>query len=269
MTSNLDRLLSQLNTSGLQQNDIPLYQVIAQLIKKVKELESSLSSLTDNDTTNIITNNDTGSLIIAFPDTDSQYGMVGPPGIAGPTGSTGSTGPQGPITLGPMGLNGEDGLMGMPIPGNIGPTGPTGPSAVWVLVATQVCAGAANYDFTGLSAYNEFIIMLNAVVVSINSPIQLRVSVDDGVSFLTGYYTVNVSGALSVRTSISFVTNLTTTARYGIIHIPIATTVSAYKHAQSWSSENYFITTALSINALRVLVPVGNLSSGTIYVFGR
>ena len=45
MASNLDRLLSQLNTSGLQQKDNPLYQVIKQLINSTKELQSNLISL--------------------------------------------------------------------------------------------------------------------------------------------------------------------------------------------------------------------------------
>lgn len=38
----LDRLLAQLNVSGLQQRDNPLYQVISQLIKTTKEVQEAL-----------------------------------------------------------------------------------------------------------------------------------------------------------------------------------------------------------------------------------
>ena len=42
-TLNLDRLLSQLNTSGLQTKDNPLYQVIKQLIDALKTVEEQLA----------------------------------------------------------------------------------------------------------------------------------------------------------------------------------------------------------------------------------
>lgn len=44
MSSNLDRLLSQLNTSGLQQKDNPLYQVISQLIKTLNTIQIGLTN---------------------------------------------------------------------------------------------------------------------------------------------------------------------------------------------------------------------------------
>ena len=41
MANPTDRLLSQLNQSQLQQKDNPLYQVIKQLIQRIKELENA------------------------------------------------------------------------------------------------------------------------------------------------------------------------------------------------------------------------------------
>ena len=157
--ANLDRLLSQLNISGLQQKDNPLYQVIAQLIKSLSALQAKLESgtLEGNSSTDIITSNGTIGPP-GMPGDDGSDGMIGPPGlrgIDGISGIAGSVGPiglsgedglqgfpipgnigltgiqgiqglQGPITLGPMGLNGEDGLMGIPIPGNQGIQGTQG-----------------------------------------------------------------------------------------------------------------------------------------------
>ncbi len=40
----LDRLLNQLNGTGLQQKDMPLFQVIQELIKRLKKLEAQINS---------------------------------------------------------------------------------------------------------------------------------------------------------------------------------------------------------------------------------
>jgi hypothetical protein len=125
--NDIDRLKSQLLISGLQQKDFALFQVINQLIDRVKQLQSLIGSSSSGGSgggSSIITIN-----TIGFPGSDGNDGadgdtIIGPPGIDG---IIGPTGPMGAITLGPMGLDGIDGDEGMPIPGPIGLTGATGP----------------------------------------------------------------------------------------------------------------------------------------------
>lgn len=118
-----DRLLSQLNTSPTAVKDAALWQVIKQLIKRIRDLEDLIGggSTTTNITNEIIQQFITGGDIGSGDD-----GAMGPQGIRGIDGAIGTGGPAGPITVGPMGLNGEDGEDGFPIPGNIGLTGPQG-----------------------------------------------------------------------------------------------------------------------------------------------
>lgn len=117
----IDRLLTQLNTSGIQQQNFALYQVIKQLIDLAKlliDLINSTSSSGGGSSTTIILPS-----IPGMSGNDGDDGMIGPQGLRGIQGPIGSGGAAGPVTIGPMGLNGEDGLQGFPIPGNVGPQG--------------------------------------------------------------------------------------------------------------------------------------------------
>lgn len=125
-TNRLDRLLSQLNTSGLQQKDNPLYQVIAELIKQVKRVDSETIGSSSTSITNLTEISQFIDLSGSGGDGDGEIGPPGPRGADGAAGINGSTGAAGPLTLGPMGLNGEDGEDGFPIPGNQGIQGVQG-----------------------------------------------------------------------------------------------------------------------------------------------
>lgn len=120
MTQPTDRLLSQLNQSQLQQKDNPLYQVIKQLIQRIKELESltGVTSTTINETTFIQQ--------IVMEDGGGEGGEMGAPGAVGPIGATGATGAEGPPFPAFYTLDGTDGEDGIGIPGPVGPTGNTG-----------------------------------------------------------------------------------------------------------------------------------------------
>lgn len=129
MDINQDRLLSQLNQSGLQIKDNPLYQVIKQLIAASKQFQNELESISSSSSsTTVITKESSG--LPGMIGMAGKDGLPGPPGIKGVSGSTGATGAKGPTTLGPMGLHGKDGLQGFPIPGNRGNTGATGPTGI-------------------------------------------------------------------------------------------------------------------------------------------
>lgn len=126
-TNRLDRLLSQLNTSGLQQKDNPLYQVIAELIRQVKRVDNETTTSSGTVITNLTEISQFIDLAGNSGDGDSESFIVpGQKGDTGSAGAAGSTGATGPLTLGPIGLNGEDGEDGFPIPGNPGAAGSQG-----------------------------------------------------------------------------------------------------------------------------------------------
>ena len=122
----LNRLKAQLLTSGLQQKDPPLYQVINSLIQQVEGIIASIANIaiSGGSSTTIIQSGVMGPP--GMMGNDGEDGLIGPPGAKGEKGDIGATGVTGPTTIGPMGLNGEDGLMGFPIPGSKGDKGDMG-----------------------------------------------------------------------------------------------------------------------------------------------
>lgn len=121
----LDRLINQLNTSPTAKSDQPLWQVIIQLIKRLKALEAEIATATGSGGTTIneITEN---TFIIQSGGDDGEDGPIGPPGIRGADGAPGATGATGPAGAIGIGLDGQDGDDGYPIPGPRGLQGPTG-----------------------------------------------------------------------------------------------------------------------------------------------
>lgn len=147
----LDRLRAQLLTTGLQQQNFPLYQVINELIKaigvSIDKADLALSGGGSGGPTGIdelipgsgieIRDMPGGkkviSSVVPFGDGGGEGGEDGPPGppgkdgisIIGPQGSSGNPGMPG--------LDGEDGEDGLPglqgpqgFPGSIGSAGPPG-----------------------------------------------------------------------------------------------------------------------------------------------
>lgn len=91
MASPTDRLLTQLNTSGLQVKDNPLYQVIKQLIGIIKDLESVIGGGSGggggSSVTNYITN--IQQVLSSEDGGGGNGGEMGPPGVAGISGANG------------------------------------------------------------------------------------------------------------------------------------------------------------------------------------
>lgn len=204
---------------------------------------------------------------------DGADGDPGPPGPVGPTGAAGATGAQGPTTIGPMGLDGDQGEDWFPIPGPVGPTGAAGTSAVWALLATQAVAGAASYPFTGLAGYTEIMVVADSVTRSASVITALRVSTDNGATYLTSsgdYIAVDTNGVETNATSAAFHSTSTTSARSGQIIIRAFSNASGPKPTSSSSSfPFYIIPTTTALNAVQVMVSSGTLDAGTIYVYGR
>ena len=305
-SDSLDQLLARLNISQTTSRDTALYEVIKELIKRLKEISiavgsssggSSITNLTEiqqfinpfidsgDDGLAPLVPGQTGPVGVdgisnipgpAGPITVGPMGLDGEdglpgypiPGNQGIQGIQGIDGPQGPITLGPMGLNGEDGMDGFPIPG---PSGRDGDS--WTLIEARPCSATANEDFINLSAYNEIFVFAVFITKAISGTLLLRVSTDNGATFLT------TSGDYQSLANTGVGTNLTNM----IMHSTNATAVrtcyteiknfngSSPHYAQSLSAtSDYIIPTTTPLNAIRVFGSAGgNLTGGTIYVFGR
>ena len=297
-----DRLLSQLNQTQLAQKDNPVYQVIKQLIQRIKELENSLGGSSSSTTIN-------ETIQQFFMGGDSDSGSNGGdvvPGPIGPTGATGATGAMGPVTLGPMGLDADSPEEPWMIPGVIGPQGNQGPEGSHTLVMlgldgydgedgqtipspsssssgssplefieTRTCTGNAVEDFINLSLYSEIYVLVRNVTQSLSGQISLRISTDNGATFLaagTDYIPVTVAGLEGSATSMTFHNTAATAARSEVIGIKAFNGAIGPKWAESITQTGgiYILPGTTTLNAVRVLTTgAGNLSGGAIFVYGR
>lgn len=204
-------------------------------------------------------------------------GPTGPAGSAGIQGTTGPTGPTGPTgNTGPTGPTGPTGATG--VTGNTGPTG-TAANAAWTEVGSWDYSGdVATVDFTGLAGYNEFLVALRNVTLSIAGIRQLRVSVNNGSSYFAAsgdYVEITSGGVETAKTAIDFHTSTATAARSGAVAIPQANLTCLIKPILSPNgSDNrelqFFVGSTSPINALRILPSAGgNLTGGSIRVYAR
>ncbi len=299
MAQPTDRLLSQLNQSQLQQKDNPLYQVIKQLIDRIKQLEN----LTGTSSSNTVIN-ETIQQFFMGSDDGGEGESLPIPGPVGATGAMGPTGQEGPPFPALIYLESDLPEDVLPIPGPQGPQGVAGNTgaqgeqsigfiiheeedsdhplimigstvnSAWQLLYTQVAAGAANYDFINLGGYSEILVFFAAVTASALGLRTVRVSSDNGATFFTAsgdYASVNTAAALTNQTAINAHATTATSARtcwVELLNFNIAAPKSAYS---TDALQNYTIpaAAALVLNAIRVLNTAGNLNAGTIYVYGR
>ncbi len=243
------------------------------------------------------------------PGEDGADGEPGPPGVAGVAGAAGVTGAAGPETLGPMMMEGENSDEMWPIPGPQGPTGNTGAQGAdgtaplatmmlepeapdeswmmlvagssssgggWSLIEARACSASANEDFTNLSAYSEIFVIARSITKATTGLTSVRVSTDNGSTFLTAsgdYESVAGTGITTVNTLISTHITNATAARTSFARIVNFNNGSAPKYAfaqVAGSLPEWVIPTTTALNAIRVFGSGGgNLTGGTIYVFGR
>ncbi len=199
---------------------------------------------------------------------DVVIALPGPQGNPGATGATGSVGPDGPpiIFIQDETINDE-------IPSNPAPASSGGGS--WVLAAQQALSGAATYDFTGLGVYTDVIIRMVGVTFGSGAVPNLRVSIDNGSTFLAAsgdYIQVAGTGAPTNATELTFYTTPATASRNGEIFIQgINLAVPKFSRAVLFATDGVYlrlIPTANAINALRIFASV-NFTGGTAYILGR
>lgn len=303
MAQATDRLLSQLNATQLQQKDNPTYQVIKQLIQRIKDLEGLINS---GNTTNI-TNEIIQQYFLSGGDSDSGNGEIGPPGIRGADGAIGPTGasgnsfpfmlpeldepetPIGPIK-GDQGLTGNTGATGadgqsfpfmlpepdmgedpLMIPGRDGASGNGGP---WSLLSTTTADGTVgNYDYNNLSSYSEIMVVFDGITKSASQTLLLRVSTDNGSTFLNSsgdYIQIAANGQETDDTAITLHATAATAARSGCCVIRAFNIASVSRWVETTASVvNFIIPSATALNAIRILTNSGLLNAGKIYIFGR
>lgn len=205
-------------------------------------------------------------------DPDYPIALMGPQGNTGPTGPTGASGPAGS-----GGTIAEDILYPEDIMHPPGVTTPPPGAGPWVLTHTSSPSGVAQVDFTNLAGYSDIRVVLVGVTFGSGSACQLRVSTDNGATFLSAsgdYVTVSGEGAIANATELRFYSTAATAARSSQLMI-YGINVAAPKWAQGifFTTDSVgfrYMPTTSQINAVRVLNSSAvNFTGGTIYVFGR
>ncbi len=123
-TQQIDRLKSQLLTSGVQQQNQALFQVIDQLINSLRATAQDVNNITSGgggSSSTVINITNGAPTLVAFDGIDGQDGISNLPGPIGPIGPNGAQGNAGmpgfPIY---DGLDGEDGFGFPGIQGSAG-----------------------------------------------------------------------------------------------------------------------------------------------------
>lgn len=152
-----------------------------------------------------------------------------------------------------------------------------GGSSAYTLVATPTVTGT-NIDVTGLSAYDEILVILKAITFGSSAIASLRVSTNNGSTFLStsgDYIGISGAGNETGATLLSFYSTASNVARSSAIRITPFKTSGAPKVASApfFSGDSIgqqFIATTSALNAVRVTTSGGaTFTGGTIYVLGR
>ncbi len=215
------------------------------------------------------TNSDTPS----YKDELGNVLPLGTTGATGPTGPAGANGAAGPQAIGfvlveevpaeDIVLGGGSGGASTPFTGN-----------PWVLVATQVAAGAAVYDFPNLGAYTDIMVVIDDLTRSGATASALQVSTNNGSSFLSSvadYLAITTAGVETGLTGVTFFTTSTASARSGIAIIHAFNVAGCPKIGVSPTSTfpGTIMPGTTALNAVRVTQASGTMPAGTIYVYGR
>jgi hypothetical protein len=151
----------------------------------------------------------------------------------------------------------------------------TGGSAAWTLISSTSPSAASQVDVTGLSGYDELLIVARALTASVSGVRQIQVSVDNGSSFDTtaaNYQVVSTAGVESNAASaaIAYHTTGSTAARTLIAHIKNlkgAVKACSFKGADT---DIIYVGSSSDVDAIRVNNNNGGtITGGPVYVYGR
>lgn len=208
----INKLLQQLNNTGLQSKDQPLYQLLKQIVSSLAGVNKAGGAAITNISTS------SGKIISSagvpgFDGADGEDGfpVPGPPGI---NGATGAGGPVGPSIVDTEVI--EDFITTLVGPqGNPGPTGSQGPvSAIWPLEdgldgedgfpgppGIAGASGSSDIAVQSTKLSNSDILTLSSVPITVVSApgankIAVPIAVGLQKNWVTGY---SVSRNLSLR----------------------------------------------------------------------
>jgi hypothetical protein len=139
---------------------------------------------------------------------------------------------------------------------------------IWELIETRTVNG--DEDFTGLAGYQSIIIELVNINISASGRVGLRVSTDNGSTFLStsgDYYGSSGSGGKTSLTEIALNSVDGTTAIYSHHRIDCFS-LAMVKPSPGAFGTNFHIATTSPLNAIRIFGTAGPLSSGTIHLAG-
>jgi hypothetical protein len=177
------------------------------------------------------------------------------------------------------GASGVPGRVGIGTTGQVftvvGGTGAwAAPSNPWVSVASWTYSSdVANVDFINLGAYTELMVIGDAITASISGTRNLLVSVNNGSTFYNtsgDYVDVANTGGTSNLAAIPAHSSAAATARSFIVGIMANNLTSTSKLiTRSGGLTALFKASTSPINAIRIVNASGNLTGGSIQVYGR
>jgi hypothetical protein len=147
-----------------------------------------------------------------------------------------------------------------------------GSGSPWALVASSSPSGVNSHDFTGLGAYTDLMLIGSGVTGSVNSFRGVLLSVDNGATFAnTGYSRIGVNGAVTNQTELDGTTTADAAARSFVVAVYGANVNAAPKYCFSSAGfSTLFVNSLAPVNALRYYHSSGgNITGGTLYLFGR
>lgn len=133
----------------------------------------------------------------------------------------------------------------------------------------------ATEDFTGLSGYNDIRILLDGVTASAAGNRRVVVSTDNGSTFLTtsgDYVNIASDGQESNQTQATFHITGSASARGGdisIIGFNLTGSPKLLQRRNRIDVHTSVIPTTTALNALQIGDSSGNLTGGTIHLYGR
>jgi hypothetical protein len=156
---------------------------------------------------------------------------------------------------------------------------PTSLANPWALIASFTATSGATHDFTGLSTYNEIMVIFEAVTTSGNCILQILVSSDNGANFRTtsgDYLIMTDTMTVTNASNISCHNTQTSAARSGAMWIGLfnKTNYKPYCPVGHTPAANLsgVVAYASALNAIRVQPHVASgatFTGGVIRVWAR
>jgi len=281
------RLQVQLLNTGLQNKDQQLYQLLFLMInamEKLKDVSNTNASIPSSPSgggnTTVI--NELGISQLLYSDYGQDEPLMIPPSSNVSTGGGGTTNVYNETKITQLMYSESESYEPLMIPpsglissGGGGGTG--GDAGTWNLISTFTLTGQTSKDFIDLGQYSDIRVILRNVTLSVSAEIRMRVSWDNGVTFLASsgdYVAVSGAGAESAQAELVFYFGSSTAGRSGEILIH-GWNSNAPKVARSnfFSSDNYnlrIIPQLNPLNAIRIFNTLGSATmAGTVYVLGR